>query len=102
MTLRAYEVAVENNGQGYTATVMAWPGCVATGGTREEALARLQHELRRRLEAVEVVSMEVDEPQPPHPMLRFAGVFKDDPLFDDVMEEIAAYRREVDADEGAP
>ena len=97
-----YQVAVENNGKGYTATVMAWPNCVATGRTRTEALTRLQEDLRRRLESVEVVSLEMDAPKPPHPMLRFAGVFKDDPLFDEVMEEIAAYRREVDADEGAP
>ncbi len=98
----AYEVAVENNGEGYTATVMAWPSCVATGRTRTEALVQLQDDVRRRLEAVEFVSLEVDGPQPEHPMLRFAGVFKDDPLFDQVMEEIAAYRREVEADEGAP
>ncbi|WP_199247789.1 hypothetical protein [[Phormidium] sp. ETS-05] len=31
------------------------------------------------------------------PWVNFAGMFKDDPLFDDFVEAMAAYRREVDA-----
>ncbi|HIK11108.1 MAG TPA: hypothetical protein IGS52_12695 [Oscillatoriaceae cyanobacterium M33_DOE_052] len=37
-----------------------------------------------------------------HPWVKFAGMFKDDPLFDDFVENMAAYRREleaIDADE---
>ncbi len=92
-----YEVVVENGRNGYTATVMGWPSCIARAPTREQALARLQEDLSRRLTKVEIVSLDVDPQQ--HPMLKFAGVFKDDPLFDDVAEEIEAYRREIDADE---
>ena len=36
------------------------------------------------------------------PWVKFAGMFKDDPLFDDFVENMAAYRREleaIDADE---
>ncbi|GAB4302366.1 MAG: hypothetical protein Fur0025_43110 [Oscillatoriaceae cyanobacterium] len=31
------------------------------------------------------------------PWVNFAGMFKDDPLFDDFVEAMGAYRREVDA-----
>ncbi len=96
-----YEVAVENGQDGYVATVMGWPSCIAKAPTRDQALARLREDLSKRLAAVEIVSLEVDAQQPTHPMLKFAGVFKDDPLFDEVVDEIEAYRRELDADEGA-
>jgi len=32
------------------------------------------------------------------PWVKFAGMFKDDPLFDDFVEDMAAYRRELDAE----
>lgn len=95
-----YNVVVENRQGGYKATVLGWPDCIATGRTRAEALAQLEEDLRKRLANVEVLSLEVKAQQETHPMLRFAGVFKDDPQFDEVMDEIAAYRREIDEDEG--
>ncbi len=33
-----------------------------------------------------------------NPWLKFAGVFRDNPLFEDMQTEIAAYRQELDAD----
>ena len=96
-----YKVAVENGGDGYTATVLGWPSCVAKAPTREQALVRLREDLSRRLAEVEIVSLDVEAEERTHPMLKFAGVFKDDPLFDEVAAEIEAYRREIDADNGA-
>ncbi len=34
------------------------------------------------------------------PWVKFAGMFKDDPLFDEFVEDMAAYRRELDAEMG--
>jgi hypothetical protein len=31
--------------------------------------------------------------------MKFAGMFEGDPLFDQVLEDIQAYRRELDADQ---
>ncbi|WP_157373975.1 hypothetical protein [Nostoc sp. PCC 7107] len=36
-----------------------------------------------------------------NPWIKFAGVFQDDPLFDDFVENIAAYRQELDAEVAA-
>ncbi|MBD2124507.1 DUF4209 domain-containing protein [Trichocoleus sp. FACHB-262] len=35
------------------------------------------------------------------PWVKFAGMFKDDPLFDEFVEDMATYRRELDAEVGA-
>ena len=74
-----YQVAVENGQDGYEATVLGWPSCHAKAPTREQALARLQENLCKRLAEVEIVSLDVDVEQRTHPMLKFAGVFKDAP-----------------------
>lgn len=35
------------------------------------------------------------------PWIKFAGMFKDDPLFDEFLEDMAAYRRELDPEVAA-
>src|SRR5271168_4884090 len=69
----------------------------ARGSTREEALAKLRAKIQTRLKnGTEIVGLEVG--QEPHPLAEFAGMFKDDPLFDDWRKAIAAYCRQVDND----
>jgi predicted RNase H-like HicB family nuclease len=69
----------------------------AKGATREEALAKLRAKIQARLKnGSEIVGLEVG-PQP-HPLAEFAGIFKDDPMFDDWQQAIADYRHQVDND----
>src|SRR5260370_41550586 len=71
----------------------------AKGAKREEALARLGAKIQTRLKnGTEIVGLEVG----PHPLAEFAGMFKDDPLFDDWQKAIADYRRQVDNDPDYP
>jgi len=94
-----YYVLVENGRQGhYTATVLGWPDCTAQGTTRQEALARVRQTLAARLTQAEIIPLEIEQSPPKHPWLKFAGMFRDDPLFDEVLAEIENYRRELDAD----
>ncbi|MFL5328845.1 MAG: hypothetical protein ACJ8C4_08000 [Gemmataceae bacterium] len=68
----------------------------AEGATREEVLAKLQEQLRARRQAgAELISLEAG---PAHPFADFAGVFKDDHYFEEVVEIIAENRRKMDAD----
>jgi hypothetical protein len=46
----------------------------------------------------DVVFIDLPTPQIEDPWMKHAGMFKDEPLFDQVLEEIATYRRELDAD----
>ena len=83
---------------GYTASILGWPSCTATGATKAEALTRLRQVIRDRLSSVEIVPIEVDVSENGHPLARFAGMFKDDTLFDQFVEDMAAYRRQIDAE----
>ncbi len=69
--------------------------------TREEALAKLREVLQARLQnGAEIVPLEVTPVQ--HPWMKFAGMFKDDPLVEEWKEAMAEYRREVEEDPDYP
>jgi predicted RNase H-like HicB family nuclease len=90
-----YQVFLQHTPEiGYKAVPLGFPDCVAVGKTRDEALSNLKAALAARLAQGEVVTVEVGEPE--HPWLKGAGLFEDDPTFDEFLKEIEAYRREVD------
>lgn len=78
------------------ASVLGWEGYQVLADSKEEALAKLKELLTNRLENTEIVSLEVEIPKKEHPWLKFAGMFEDDPLFDEVLQDIENYRRELD------
>lgn len=97
-----YQVVLEQPAQGsYTATVLGWTDCSAEGASRQEALTRIRDVFTARLAQVEILPLEIEPPKDEHPWLKFAGMFKDNPLFDEVLQEIEDYRRVLDADEAA-
>jgi hypothetical protein len=56
----------------------------AEGSTREEVLAKLKEQLQARLHAgAEIVTLPVPETTGANPWIEFAGMFKDDPYFDE-------------------
>ena len=76
-------------------------GLSADGATRDEAIAKVQQLCQDRLNGgAELVTVELAAP--PHPWLPFAGMFKDDPDFQDVLEIIAENRRAMDEDPSIP
>ena len=71
----------------------------AQGTTPEEALARLREAIDRRMAVGSVlVPLEITTTEE-NPWIAVAGIFRDDPLFDEWQEAIAEYRRKVDEDE---
>ncbi|MEQ8998613.1 MAG: type II toxin-antitoxin system HicB family antitoxin [Coleofasciculus sp. B1-GNL1-01] len=100
-TKHRYEVLIENQVEGgVSATVLGWHDCQARGSTKAEALEQLRKLLTARLQNTEIVSLEIDLPKPEHPWMKFAGMFKDDPDFEDVLADIAAYRHDLDREQG--
>jgi predicted RNase H-like HicB family nuclease len=94
-----YSVIIEEIKAGlYSAIVWGLPDCKTTGATRQEALTNARQLLIARLEKAEVVSLEIEIPKPEHPWMQFAGKYKDDPYFDEMLEDIKALRRERDAE----
>ncbi|MEO1431676.1 MAG: hypothetical protein AAFV71_21975 [Cyanobacteria bacterium J06633_8] len=89
-----YDVLIEQVDGNFIATALLLPGCQATGATKEEALKNLSQLLTQRLANAEIVSLEIEPPKKEHPWMKFAGMFKDDPQFDEMMEYIEQERRE--------
>jgi predicted RNase H-like HicB family nuclease len=84
-------------GNGYRARGSEPFALTAKGATREEAIAKLRAKIQQRLkEGAEVVGLDLGVSRPP--LLKFAGMFKDDPLFENWQRSIAEYRHEVDED----
>ena len=68
----------------------------AEGATRDEAVRRLREMVDLRLRnGAELIALDVP---PENPWLRFAGMFKDDPLFDEWKAAIREYRAQRDPD----
>ena len=73
----------------------------AEGPTAEAALANLRELLTARLTAGSQLTT-VEVPGSGNPWLRGAGMFKDDPLFDEWQAAIAERRQQIDADPDIP
>jgi predicted RNase H-like HicB family nuclease len=94
-----YDVLVQNQEDGRViATVLGLPDCKATGATKEEALTILHEHLTARLAKAEIVSIKIEPPSSEHPWMKFAGMYKDNPLFDEVQAYIEADRRKLDGE----
>ncbi len=73
----------------------------AEGATAEKALAKVREELKARLRAGARIEA-ITAPYPnqvtdTNPWAEFAGMFEDDPQFDEFLEAMKEYRREVEA-----
>ncbi|MBN4006547.1 hypothetical protein [Nostoc sp. LPT] len=91
-----YDVLIENQQDGeVSATVLGLPDFKGSGVTKEEAIEKLIQLLQER--KPEIVTLEIERPQTEHPWIKFAGMFKDDPQFDEMLAYIEADRRELDA-----
>ncbi len=95
-----YSILVEEStSDGFLAIALGLPECRAVATTRQQALAKLRALLAKRLSKAEIVEVEIPQAtaETVHSWERFAGMFEDEPLFDEVLEEIEAHRRELDA-----
>lgn len=85
---------------GYTARPVLWPDVETHGETQQEALEAVQRRIREMLGHTEFVQVEVDLPnaQAQNPWLERAGMFADDPTWDEFLQAMAAHRRRLDED----
>ncbi|BDA74908.1 hypothetical protein CAL7716_090740 [Calothrix sp. PCC 7716] len=87
-------VLEDKQGEGFLATVLGLPECKAQGVNRQEALDNIQKVLFDHLQGSEIIEINIDTE---HPLLKLAGIFQDDPQFNDMLAFIEADRRELDA-----
>src|SRR5438128_2405314 len=85
------------NDHGYRATIGPPVAMTAEGATREEALQRLREALEQRLAAGgEIIALETSATEHPLAPYAGAGMFKDNPLFEQWQQAIEEYRRQRD------
>lgn len=95
LTQLTYQIIIEKHDEDlYSAIVWGLPECRSSGSSKEEALKTLHRLLIKRLEQVEIVSLKIDIPQPDNPLMKWAGAFKNDPYFDEMLEDIKELRRQ--------
>ena len=92
-------VIVKQEADGTTvAIVPGLPELQVEASDRTTALAQLQQRLEIHLAGAEIVSLSIKLPstKQKNPWLAMAGVFKDDPQFEQMLEAIENYRQELD------
>ncbi|YAF95141.1 MAG: type II toxin-antitoxin system HicB family antitoxin [Nodularia sp. CChRGM 3473] len=95
----SYGVLLEHEQDGrFSAVVLGLSDCKSSGKTENEALENLQQLLQKRLQNSKIVTLEIDSPQTDNPWMKVAGMYKDNPLFDEVLAEIEAERCKVEAE----
>jgi hypothetical protein len=86
------------NGKGFRASGSAPFDIVAEGATRDEALAQLREKVQARMSGgAEVVTLDVDMTK--HPIMKYAGIFKDNPLLEEWKQAMKEYRDEIEEDD---
>jgi predicted RNase H-like HicB family nuclease len=90
------QIRPEPDGQ-FTAELPGFADLHATAATREEAVEQLRALIRQQLDSGSLVCLDIPQE---NPLLSRFGSAKDDPTFDDYLEEIRKYREEVDRREG--
>lgn len=96
------QVFVEQHANnGYVAEIIGLPNCQAVGKTEEEAISKVKEALMERLTRGKIVTINVETQitSEDHSVWKGFGRIKNDPTFDDLMERIAEYRRELDGEE---
>lgn len=100
-----YQIFVQGQPEnGYAASVIGIPECVANGDTEEEAINKAKEALSQWLSRGRIFTVEVDigdAAQVKNPWLEMYGCFEDDPTWDEFQANIQEYRRELDAEEAA-
>jgi predicted RNase H-like HicB family nuclease len=101
---QTYDILLELQPDGtHQASVLGWAACHAVGDTEEDAIDSLRQVLNDRLTHSKVIQLELPQQsgqaivESDNPWIKFAGVFKDDPMFDEMLESIAEYRRKQDS-----
>ncbi len=93
-----YDVILRKKQNKYVARVREWPEVVIEEDSREEAITQMKAQLSEYLsQRPEVIQIDLEPvTHHEHPWLQFAGMWADDPTWDDFVAELEAYRQEID------
>lgn len=84
------------------ASVFELPDCRVEASTRSEAITQIKAAFLDRLKHIETISWDVPIKTSEPAWMKFAGIFKDDPDFQEIMNQIQAERNSDDESEVDP
>lgn len=100
-----YQVVVRKPAEAhFTASIVGLTDIVADGKTEQEAIANVKSALTSQLEKAKVFTIEIGvepEPEKTSPWRKRAGAFADDPTWDEFVEEMEVYRKQVDQEKSS-
>jgi predicted RNase H-like HicB family nuclease len=97
-----YNVLIEKEQDGtFSAITLGLLDYKSSGKTENEAVEKLQQLLQARLKNSKIVTLaiespQLENPQSENPWTKIAGMYKDNPLVDEVIAEIEAERYQLD------
>jgi predicted RNase H-like HicB family nuclease len=96
-----YQVFVQNQSdEKFIASVVGIPNLTVEGKTEKEAISKIKSALEAQLATGKFVTIEVnpeDWTKESISQMKYAGIFANDPTFDDFMEKLAVIRKESNA-----
>ncbi|WP_392535232.1 type II toxin-antitoxin system HicB family antitoxin [Nostoc sp. C117] len=95
-----YQIFIQSQENNFVASVVGMPNVMVEANTEQEAIAKVKTALETQLATGKLVTIEVNPKELPHPeitQMKYAGIFANDPTFDDFMDKIAAIRKESNA-----
>lgn len=97
-----YDILVTPVNGHFRGRVIGLSEIVIEAETRQEVIEQVEREIRQLLAESEIVKIDIKAEGQPHPLAKFAGMWKDDPQFDEFVAAMQNYRTEVDADPNQP
>ncbi|MBW4670438.1 MAG: type II toxin-antitoxin system HicB family antitoxin [Cyanomargarita calcarea GSE-NOS-MK-12-04C] len=95
-----YQIFIQSQKDNFIASVVGMQNVMVEGNTEEEAISKVKSLLQAKLATGKFVTIEVNPQEIPHQEtthMKYAGIFANDPTFEDFMEKLAGIREESNA-----
>ena len=88
-----WNILLESRDDGFTvATVLEVPNLQTTDKTKQGAIEKIRQLLQERLAKAEIIQISLPKKMNNNPLMKFAGIFENDPDFQEIMSEIKTER----------
>jgi predicted RNase H-like HicB family nuclease len=95
-------LVTQQSEQVWIAKLLTWAGFVVEGNSREDALRKLDQQVKAQLADGEIAYLDLPLTPATNPWLAIAGKYANDPNWDEHLAAIETARRETNAVEGIP
>jgi hypothetical protein len=93
-------LVTQQSEQVWIAKLLTWAGFSVEGASREEALQKLDQQVKAELSDGEIAYLDLPLTQAENPWLAVAGKYANDPTWDEYQAAIAEARRKANEAEG--